>query len=76
MPRPTPAQSPRRPATSTSAASTRTDGELTVRFPIVGKAVSPEVYAQWVAEQGGTLEGVAETAAAEPATSVTLAKAD
>ena len=45
-------------------------------MPIVVKAVSPEVYAAWVAEQGGTLEGVAETAAAEPATSVTLAKAD
>ena len=45
-------------------------------MPIVVKAVSPEVYAAWVAEQGGTLEGVAETAAADPATSVTLAKAD
>jgi hypothetical protein len=32
MPRPTPAQSPRRPATSASAASARNDGEGTVRF--------------------------------------------
>lgn len=46
-------------------------------MPIVVKAVSPEVYAQWVAEQGGTLEeGVAETAAAASAGAVTLAKAD
>ena len=45
-------------------------------MPIVVKAVSPEVYAQWVAEQGGTLEGAAETAAATPADTVTLAKAD
>ncbi|WP_295043591.1 cytochrome c oxidase subunit II [uncultured Paracoccus sp.] len=44
-------------------------------MPIVVKAVSPEVYAAWVAEQGGTLEGVAETAAADAET-VTLAKAD
>lgn len=35
MPRPTPAQSPRRPATSSSpAASTRSDGEGTVRFSL------------------------------------------
>ncbi len=34
MPRPTPAQSPRRPATSSSAASTRNDGEGTVRFSL------------------------------------------
>lgn len=45
-------------------------------MPIVVKAVSPEVYAAWVAEQGGTLEGVAETAAADAAETVTLAKAD
>lgn len=45
-------------------------------MPIVVKAVSPEVYAQWVAEQGGTLEGAAETAAAATAETVTLAKAD
>ena len=46
-------------------------------MPIVVKAVSPEVYAQWVAEQGGTLEGEAATAAADaPAADVTLAKAD
>lgn len=44
-------------------------------MPIVVKAVSPEVYAQWVAQQGGTLEGAAETAAADGA-AVTLAKAD
>jgi hypothetical protein len=34
MPRPTPAQSPRRPATSSSAASSRTEGEGTVRFSL------------------------------------------
>ena len=45
-------------------------------MPIVVKAVSPETYAAWVAEQGGTLEGAAETAAAAPAETVTLAKAD
>ncbi|MGN7869848.1 cytochrome c oxidase subunit II [Paracoccus haematequi] len=45
-------------------------------MPIVVKAVSPETYAAWVAEQGGTLEGAAETASAAPADTVTLAKAD
>ncbi|WP_347140190.1 cytochrome c oxidase subunit II [Paracoccus sp. SSK6] len=46
-------------------------------MPIVVKAVSPEVYAQWVAEQGGTLEGEAATAAvAAPAADVQVAKAD
>ncbi|WP_207101010.1 cytochrome c oxidase subunit II [Paracoccus shandongensis] len=45
-------------------------------MPIVVKAVSPEVYAQWVAEQGGTLEGVAETAAASAATDVQVARAE
>jgi len=45
-------------------------------MPIVVKAVSPEVYAAWVAEQGGTLEGAAETAAAPAATGVQVAKAD
>ena len=44
-------------------------------MPIVVKAVSPEVYAQWVAEQGGTLDGAAATAALD-APNVTLAKAD
>lgn len=34
MPRPTPAQSPRRPATSSSAASSRNDAEGTVRFSL------------------------------------------
>ncbi|MCZ0962115.1 cytochrome c oxidase subunit II [Paracoccus benzoatiresistens] len=45
-------------------------------MPIVVKAVSPEVYAQWVAEQGGTPAGEAETAAASAATDVQVAKAD
>ena len=46
-------------------------------MPIVVKAVSPEVYAQWVAEQGGTLEGEAATAAAEtPASDVQVARAN
>jgi cytochrome c oxidase subunit 2 len=45
-------------------------------MPIVVKAVSPEVYARWVAEQGGTLEGAAETAAASVATDVQVAKAE
>lgn len=45
-------------------------------MPIVVKAVSPEVYARWVAEQGGTLEGAAETAALATDQTVTLARAD
>lgn len=45
-------------------------------MPIVVKAVSPEVYAQWVAEQGGTLEGAPATAALPTDETVTLAKAD
>lgn len=46
-------------------------------MPIVVKAVSPEVYAAWVAEQGGTLEGEAATAAADaPASTVTVAAAE
>ncbi|MDQ1900651.1 cytochrome c oxidase subunit II [Paracoccus sp. WLY502] len=46
-------------------------------MPIVVKAVSPEVYAQWVAEQGGTLEGAPATAAVEStAADVQVAKAD
>ena len=46
-------------------------------MPIVVKAVSPEVYAQWVAEQGGTPAGEAATAAAEsPAANLQVAKAD
>lgn len=46
-------------------------------MPIVVKAVSPEVYAQWVAEQGGTLEGAPATAAVETsAADVQVAKAD
>ncbi|WEF23711.1 cytochrome c oxidase subunit II [Paracoccus sp. S3-43] len=45
-------------------------------MPIVVKAVSPETYAAWVAEQGGTLEGTAETASAASADTVTLAGAD
>lgn len=44
-------------------------------MPIVVKAVSPEVYAQWVAEQGGTLEPEAATAALD-APAVTLAEAE
>ena len=46
-------------------------------MPIVVKAVSPEVYARWVADQGGTMP--AEQIAAlrlDPAQQVTLAKAD
>lgn len=45
-------------------------------MPIVVKAVSPEIYAQWVAEQGGTLEGAEQTASAARDETVTLAKAD
>lgn len=44
-------------------------------MPIVVKAVSPEVYAQWVAEQGGTLDAEAATAALD-APNVTLARAE
>ena len=44
-------------------------------MPIVVKAVSPEVYAQWVAEQGGSLEAEAATAALD-ARGVTLAQAE
>ncbi|WP_170309511.1 cytochrome c oxidase subunit II [Paracoccus subflavus] len=44
-------------------------------MPIVVKAVSPEVYAQWVADQGGSLEGPAATAALD-LSGVTLAKAE
>ena len=45
-------------------------------MPIVVKAVSPEVYAEWVAEQGGTLEGAPATAALSTDETVTLAEAD
>lgn len=46
-------------------------------MPIVVKAVSPEVYAAWVAEQGGTLEGEAATAALQsPAADVAVAQAN
>nr|WP_111298970.1 cytochrome c oxidase subunit II [Paracoccus saliphilus] len=46
-------------------------------MPIVVKAVSPEVYAAWVAEQGGTLgEAEPQTASLDPAAEVTLARAD
>lgn len=45
-------------------------------MPIVVKAVSPEIYAQWVAEQGGTLEGAEQTASAARDETVILAKAD
>jgi len=43
-------------------------------MPIVVKAVSPAVYAEWVAEQGGTLEEEAQTASA--AATVQVATAD
>ena len=46
-------------------------------MPIVVKAVSPEVYAAWVAEQGGTMgEEPAPTATLDPAAKVDLARAD
>ncbi|MGZ3215756.1 cytochrome c oxidase subunit II [Paracoccus sp. T5] len=46
-------------------------------MPIVVKAVSPEVYAAWIAEQGGTLgEAEPQTASLDPAAEVTLARAD
>lgn len=44
-------------------------------MPIVVKAVSPEVYAQWVAEQGGSLDAEAATAALD-ARGVALAQAE
>lgn len=46
-------------------------------MPIVVKAVSPEVYAAWVAEQGGTMgEEAAPTAALDPEAKVELARAE
>lgn len=46
-------------------------------MPIVVKAVSPEVYAAWVAEQGGTLgEAEPQTASLAPEAEVTLARVD
>ncbi|WP_265501326.1 cytochrome c oxidase subunit II [Paracoccus beibuensis] len=46
-------------------------------MPIVVKAVSPEIYAAWVAEQGGTLgEPEAATASLDPAAEVELARAE
>ena len=46
-------------------------------MPIVVKAVSPEVYAAWVAEQGGTMgEEPAPTAALAPEAKVELARAE
>lgn len=47
-------------------------------MPIVIKAVSPEIYAAWVAEQGGTMgDAPAPTASAAPATApVSLAAAN
>ncbi|MBM3606105.1 MAG: cytochrome c oxidase subunit II [Alphaproteobacteria bacterium] len=46
-------------------------------MPIVVKAVSPEVYAAWVAEQGGTLgEAEPQTASLAPEAEVTLARAE
>ena len=43
-------------------------------MPIVVKAVSPEVYAQWVAAQGGTMEGEeAQTAALDAPVAVAAA---
>ena len=44
-------------------------------MPIVVKAVSPEVYDQWLVEQGGTLDG-AEAAEAESASLEAPARAD
>ncbi|MFN3276140.1 MAG: cytochrome c oxidase subunit II [Paracoccus sp. (in: a-proteobacteria)] len=46
-------------------------------MPIVVKAVSPEVYAAWIADQGGTLEDEApQTARLDAGAEVTLARAD
>ncbi|MFN3525360.1 MAG: cytochrome c oxidase subunit II, partial [Paracoccus sp. (in: a-proteobacteria)] len=46
-------------------------------MPIVVKAVSPEVYAAWVADQGGTLEDAApQTARLDAGAEVTLARAE
>ncbi len=46
-------------------------------MPIVVKAVSPEVYAAWVAEQGGTMgDEPAPTANLDAAAKVDLARAD
>ena len=45
-------------------------------MPIVVKAVSPEVYAAWVAEQGGTLEEEAQTAAVDTDAAVEVAEAN
>lgn len=46
-------------------------------MPIVVKAVSPEVYAAWVAEQGGTMgDEPAPTASLDGAAKVDLARAD
>ncbi|WCR14576.1 cytochrome c oxidase subunit II [Paracoccus seriniphilus] len=45
-------------------------------MPIVVKAVSPEVYAAWVAEQGGTISEEQQAALDLPAHEIQLAKAD
>ncbi|MDM7458453.1 MAG: cytochrome c oxidase subunit II [Paracoccus sp. (in: a-proteobacteria)] len=46
-------------------------------MPIVVKAVSPEIYAAWIAEQGGTLgDEVPQTAGLPADAQVTLARAD
>lgn len=45
-------------------------------MPIVVKAVSPETYAAWVAEQGGTMPEDQLAALGLPAAEVELAKAD
>ncbi|MBW7056895.1 cytochrome c oxidase subunit II [Paracoccus bogoriensis] len=46
-------------------------------MPIVVKAVSPEVYAAWIVEQGGTLGDEApQTASLDTAAEITLARAE
>lgn len=46
-------------------------------MPIVVKAVSPEIYAAWIADQGGTLGDEApQTASLDAAAEITLARAE
>lgn len=60
MPRPTPAQSPRRPSASSSAALSRTDGEGTVRFSlqnwILIAAGLVSIVAGYVLLNGGSVD--------------------
>lgn len=60
MPRPTPAQSPRRPASAGSSPASRTDGEGTVRFSmqnwILLAAGLVSIVAGYVLLNGGSVD--------------------